>query len=148
MCEPMKNLDEKGFSLFESIIHLMIFSILIQLTVLFFYWKAPIETSYQNDFLGEWELFSLELQQLLEEVEFVAVPTSTSVSFATERGLVTIQVYQRLIRKLVNGQGHVPLLIGVKSCEFIVDGNRLHVSVEKVDGTKKERTFAIGLYTE
>ncbi|WP_194841610.1 competence type IV pilus minor pilin ComGF [Sporosarcina obsidiansis] len=144
----MKHLNERGFSLLESIIHLMIFSILIQLTILFFYWKAPIQTSYQSDFLGEWELFSLELQQLLEEVEWVSEPTSNSVSFRTEKGTVTIQVYQQLIRKVVNGQGHVPLLMDVKFCSFSVDGNRLQVAVEKLDGTKKERTFAIGLYTE
>ncbi|GKV64597.1 MULTISPECIES: competence type IV pilus minor pilin ComGF [unclassified Sporosarcina] len=144
----MNNGNEKGFSLLESLIQLLIFSILVQLAVLFFYWKAPVQSSYQEDFLGEWELFSLELQQLLQEVEYVMEPTDRSISFKSEKGLVTIQVYQQLIRKVVTGKGHVPLLTRVKSCTFSVDGNLLHVAVERVDGMKKERTFAIGLYSE
>ncbi|WP_153722346.1 competence type IV pilus minor pilin ComGF [Sporosarcina cascadiensis] len=148
MYRSMKRKNEKGFSLLESLIQLLIFSMLIQLTVLFFYWKAPIQSSYQSDFLGEWELFSLELQQLLKEVEYVEGPMNTSVSFKTEKGLVTIQLYNQLIRKVVSGQGHVPLLVDVASCQFTVEGNRLQVSVERLDGIKKERTFAIGLYSE
>ncbi|WP_143560525.1 competence type IV pilus minor pilin ComGF [Sporosarcina sp. P13] len=141
----MKRIDENGFSLFESMIHLLIFTIVIQLTLLFFYWKAPVESSYQNDFLSEWEVFSLEVQELLEEVHVIEQPKTTSFTFHTDRGRITLQVYQQMIRKLVNGEGHVPLLVDLQSASFTVDGNRLKISVTKNNGIKKEGTFAIGI---
>lgn len=148
MHRAVKESDERGFTLLESVFHLLIFALLIQMSLLFFYWRVPVEAVYQNDFLGEWELFSMELQQMLEEVEWVSQPGAEMITFKTEKGIITIHVYQQLIRKLVNHQGHVPLLTGVKSCEFYIEGNQLHVKVEKVDGRKKERILAIGFLTE
>lgn len=148
MYRVMSTCSEKGFTLLESIFHLMIFTLLIQMTLLFFYWKAPVEAVYQNDFLGEWELFSIELQQMLEEVEWVSQSADDMVAFKTKKGIITIHVYQQLIRKLVNNQGHVPLLTGVKSCIFTLEDQQLHIKVEKLNGVKKERTFAVGYVTE
>ncbi|WP_158233902.1 competence type IV pilus minor pilin ComGF [Sporosarcina sp. P34] len=144
----MKRLDEKGYSLVESIIHLLIFIMLIQFTVLFFYWKAPVENVYQGDLLGEWELFSLELQELLEEVTRVEEVKPTLITFHTQRGKITIHQYDTMLRKVVDGTGHVPLLVNVKSSKFTVKDSELKIAVEMKDGMRKERTFVIGLYQE
>ncbi|ARD46808.1 hypothetical protein SporoP37_00595 [Sporosarcina sp. P37] len=144
----MKGLNDKGFSLVESIIHLLIFSVIIQMTVLFFYWQAPVEKVYQEELLGEWELFSLELQELLKEVESITEPTKTSFAFRTERGRITIQHYDKMLRKLVDGAGHVPLLMNVKNCNFTVLDDQLHIVVVMLNGVRKERTFAIGKNSE
>ena len=144
----MKRSNEKGFSLIESIIHLLIFSMLIQFAVLFFYWQAPIEKVYKADLLGEWELFSLELQEMLEEVTVVVEPGEQNFIFHTERGVITIQQYKKMLRKLVDGLGHVPMLMNVESSTFVVRDNHLELTVEMTDGVRKERTFAIGLSTE
>ncbi|PIC84784.1 hypothetical protein CSV73_02505 [Sporosarcina sp. P1] len=148
MCESMMQLNEKGYSLVESIIHLLIFMMLIQLTVLFFYWKAPVDNVYHGDLLGEWELFSLELQELLEKVTVVEEVKSTLITFHTQKGSITIQQYDKMLRKVVNGTGHVPLLMNVKSSKFTVKDSELKLAVEMKDGMRKERTFAIGLYQE
>ena len=144
----MKMLNERGFSLVESIIHLLIFTMLIQLAVLFFYWQAPVEKVYQGDLLGEWELFSLEFQELLEEVTAIDEIKPTLFTFHTDRGRITIQRYDKMLRKLVDGTGHVPLLMNVKSSKFTMDGSELKIVVEMMDGMRKERTFAIGLHQE
>lgn len=144
----MKRLNEKGYSLVESVIQLLIFIMLIQLTVLFFYWKAPVDNVYQGDLLGEWELFSLELQELLEEVIVVEEVKSTLITFHTKKGRMTIQQYDKMLRKVVNGAGHVPLLMNVKSSKFTVKDRELKIAVEMKNGMRKERTFAIGLYQE
>ncbi|AXH99020.1 hypothetical protein DV702_04295 [Sporosarcina sp. PTS2304] len=144
----MKKLNEKGFSLFESMIHLLLFTILIQLTIVFYFWKAPVQVVYQEELLSDWEVFSLEVQEMLEEVSIVEAPTATSVSFYNERGKITLQTYKQMIRKLVNGDGHVPLLVDLASCQFSIDNNQLTIAVKKTDGTTKEGTFAIGLYTK
>ncbi|PIC88010.1 hypothetical protein CSV72_02345 [Sporosarcina sp. P20a] len=146
MCEYMKRLNEKGYSLVESIIHLLIFTMLIQFTILFFYWQAPVEKVYQGDLLGEWELFSLELQELLEVVTVVEEVKPTRLTFHTKRGIITIQQYDEMLRKVVNGTGHVPLLMNVKSSKFTLKDSELKLVVEMKDGMRKERTFAIGLY--
>ncbi|WP_303968196.1 competence type IV pilus minor pilin ComGF [Sporosarcina ureae] len=144
----MKLWNEKGYSLLESIIHLLIFTMLIQLAVLFFYWQTPIEKVYQGDLLGEWELFSLEFQEVLEEVTAVTEINPTILSFRTKRGEIIIQQYKQMIRKVVDGDGHVPLLMNVKTYAFTVNGSELQIAVEMMDGRRKERTFAIGLYQE
>ena len=144
----MKKWNEKGYSLVESIVHLLIFTMLIQLTVLFFYWQAPVEKAYQGDLLGEWELFSLEFQELLEKVTVVEEIKPTLFKFHTDRGIITIQQYQQMLRKVVDGTGHVPLLMNVKSSKFTVNDSELKIVVEMMDGVRKERTFAIGLYQE
>ncbi|WP_158233740.1 competence type IV pilus minor pilin ComGF [Sporosarcina sp. P3] len=144
----MKKTNEKGYSLVESIVHLLIFMMLIQFAVLFFYWQAPTEKVYQGDLLGEWELFSLELQELLEEVSVVEEVKPTRITFHTERGIITIQQYNKMLRKVVDGTGHVPLLMNVNSSTFTVKDSELKLTVEMQDGMRKERTFAIGLYQE
>ena len=144
----MKRLNEKGYSLIESILHLLIFTILIQLTVLFFYWQIPTKKVYEGDLLGEWELFSMELQELLEEVIDVNAENPMYLTFSTARGEIIIQQYNQMIRKLVDKTGHVPLLMNVKSSKFTVNDSELKIVVEMMDGMRKERTFAIGLYQE
>lgn len=145
----MKRLNDRGFSLLESLIHLLIFSMLIQFAVLFFHWQAPVEKVYKGDLLGEWELFSLELQEMLEEVTVIEEPTLTTLSFHNQRGIITIEHYKKeMLRKLVNGVGHVPLLMNVKTSEFVVNGDQLELTVEMMNGVRKERTFAIGLYNQ
>ncbi|PIC81003.1 hypothetical protein CSV75_04280 [Sporosarcina sp. P18a] len=148
MCEFMKQLDEKGYSLVESIIHLLIFTMLIQFTILFFYWQVPMKKAYQGDLLGEWELFSLEVQELLEEVTRVEEVKLTTITFHAPKRRITIQQYDTMLRKVVDGTGHVPLLMNVKSSKFTVKDSELKIAVEMKDGVRKERTFAIGLYQE
>lgn len=144
----MKRLDERGFSLFESIIHLLIFTILIQLTVFFFFWKTPIQSNYQEDYFTDWELFSIEVQEMVSEVYSIEEVSPKRFRFYTERGRITLELYNSMIRKLVFEDGHVPMLVDLKSCTFSLEDNRLTIAVEKLDGIHKEGTFAIGLRTQ
>lgn len=142
-------LNNQGYTLVESLFQFIIFMILTHLVVLFFLWKAPIEKQYKESSSGEWELFSLELQELLEEVEFISeTKQQTAVAFQTERGVITIESYGSLIRKLVDGAGHVPLLTNVKTATFEVEEYELTAAFEMLDGTKRVRTFAVGYIAE
>lgn len=144
----MKRWNEQGFSLVESILHLLIFSMLVQFTVVYFYWQAPVERVYQGDLLGEWELFSLEMQEMLEEVTVVGEIKPKQFTFDNGRGKISIQHYDNMLRKVVDGHGHVPLLMNVRSSHFSMHGNELKLTVELLDGMRKERTFAIGIHPQ
>ena len=48
---------------------MLIMGILLQFIVLFFYWKTPIERQLEDYYETEWELFAIDLQKLLVDVE-------------------------------------------------------------------------------
>ena len=46
MCRIIKSFDEQGYTFIESLFQLIILAIFVQLFLLFFLWKAPIERQY------------------------------------------------------------------------------------------------------
>ncbi|WHT47487.1 hypothetical protein QNH10_15100 [Sporosarcina thermotolerans] len=92
--------NEKGFTFLESIFHLLIAAIFLQFVVLFFYWKSPIERQLEDYFATEWELFAIDLQTLLLEVEdFNVAAGNQSISFINKRGKIQVGQAGTLIRK-------------------------------------------------
>ena len=57
--------NDRGYTLIESLFQLVLFALFVQLFLLFFYWKAPIERQYTNMSSGAWELFAVDLQDVL-----------------------------------------------------------------------------------
>lgn len=148
MYRHQQRLNEKGYTLLESIVQLVIFVMLIHMMVLFLYWRAPAESFYANSASAEWELFSIELQGMLERVKSFTVTQNCEIVFVNDRGKITAQFHENKIRKLVDGAGHVPLLMNVKSCSYRQTGNELYLKIEYTNKTVQEGTFAIGLYEE
>jgi len=143
----MNNIDERGYTLLESILQLLIMTAFIHLVLLFFFWKGSIEQQYADHTSTQWELFSAELQQLLAEVsEIQLLDSNKVVHFRNDHGSVDIEQNGTLIRKRVTGDGHVPLLTDVRSVVFTLDSMTLTVLVTMLDGSVKVRGFAVGLY--
>lgn len=149
MCRLVNRLGEGGYTFVESLFQLIILAIFVQLFLLFFLWKAPIEQQYADMSAIDWELFAVDMQQLLSDVQQISIyPTGRGVTLLNERGVIDIDQGTGVIRKRVYSLGHVPLLTNVYSVLFSLDGSTLYAEVTLLDGTQKERGFVIGLYPE
>lgn len=138
--------NNQGYSLIESLFQLIIFAAFVQLFVLFFYWKEPIEREYTDMTNSSWELFSVDLQAALTDVERISVNGGgRGIGFFTNRGRIDIEQRNTVIRKAIDGLGHIPLLTEVYSAYFTLEDETLHIDVTMLDGTRKERDFAVGL---
>lgn len=148
MLRLLRGSNEKGFSLIESIFQLMIFAAFIQLVVLFFYWKIPIEDQYSASH-AVWEMFVADIQDELVHVQKIEVQKNgQGIQFTTERGRINIGRNQNVIRKTVDGTGHVPFLTEVSEVQFTLEESNLVISAILIDGTRKERDFQVGIYPE
>ena len=149
MRKLLKVSDEQGYTFLESIFQLTVLSIFLHLFILFFFWKEPIEEKYFDTSSTEWELFSLDMQKLLSDVsEIQLLYEGTTFRLVTRQGRINIGQSGTVIRKLVNGEGHVPLITGVKSVRFAFDGTTLSAHVKLLNGSVKVRGFAVGVYTK
>lgn len=147
MCRNNIVKNENGYTLLETIFQVMIFALFAQLFLLFFQWKAPIERLYTNRSEIQWELFAADFQQELTELYYIEIiRAGDGIRMQTERGLITIEEKNKVIRKTIDGQGHVPFLTEVTSAAFTLNEPTLLVTVTMQDGTQKERDFTIGHY--
>lgn len=145
----LKCRNEAGYTLLESLFHLVILGIFLHFVILFFYWKQPIDRQLQDYYATEWELFAIDLQALLVEVEdFNVLMGNRAISFTNERGKIEVGQNNYVIRKLTNSTGHIPLFTNVSNVIFTREELELNVEVTMLDGTKRERRFAIGLRHE
>lgn len=149
MHSVLKYRNEAGYTLVEALFQLVIMSIFLHFIILFFYWKLPIERQLQDYYATEWELFAIDLQALLVEVEdFSVLMGDRAISFTNERGEINIGQHNYVIRKQVYSAGHITLFTNVSSVIFTHDGYELNVEVTMLDGSKRERSFAIGIRQE
>lgn len=145
----LKRNNELGYSLLESIFQLLILGIFLQFVILFFYWKAPIERQFEDYYATEWELFGIELQSMLLDVEeFNTLVGNRTISFINDRGVIEIGQLDSVIRKRVNNTGHVPLYTNIRQAIFTHEDDELLVEVLMRDGKIRERRFVIGLRQE
>ena len=137
--------DNRGFTLIESIFQLVIFVAFIHLVILFIFWKEPIEQQYVNMSDTAWEMFVVDLQVSIVDVEeFNVHEDSRGIQFLTGRGRIDIEYRNGVIRKRIDGLGHIPFLTEVHTSQFSFDGMRLSVDITMLDGTRRERVFAVG----
>lgn len=141
--------SESGYTLLEALFQLLIMGIFVQFVILFFFWKQPIERQLQDYYATEWELFAIDLQALLVDVEeFNVTMGDRAIAFTNERGVIHVGQKDHVIRKQVNSAGHITLFTNVSSVIFTHEGHELGVEVIMRDGRKRERRFSIGYRQE
>ena len=86
MHNDMNCCNESGYSLLEALFQLLIMGIFLNFVVLLFYWKLPVERQLQDYYATEWELFAIDLQALLIEVEdFNVLWGDRDISFVNDK---------------------------------------------------------------
>lgn len=136
--------NSKGYTLLESLFQLVILSIFAQLFIAFVLWKGSMEDQYTSPALLEWELFSLELQELLTNVQAISVSASgTSLRIEKQDEVHVVEQYHSLIRRTKREGGHVPMLTHIRLVTFQKKEHFINMSVTLQDGKKLDKDFVV-----
>ena len=141
--------SEAGFTLVESLFQLIIALAFLHLIVLFLLFKDSTHQRLTDSLSTEWELFMVDLQTDLAEIQTIEVKQNGTMLIAHKPLASEDTEYTNVggvIRRRVDGQGHVPLLTSVKDVQFIDEGPLLQVLVTLSDGTERQRRIAVGLF--
>jgi competence protein ComGF len=138
---------ESGYTFLESLLQLMIMLVFVQLFVLFFLWKEPIERHYFDISGSEWQLFAVDFQLALSNVYKIEVHADgRGIRLWNKRGMIDIEQGTAVVRKRVDGSGHVPLLTNIREVKFALNQKTVFVDITLLDGKRKGREFIVGLY--
>lgn len=141
--------NESGYTLIEAIFQLSVFFLFVHFVLLFFFWQNQIQAKIGHASDTAWELFVLEFQKELSYAQTIDKQRGKEgVIFHTSRGLIAVESNNGVLRKTVDGQGHIPLLTHVKQAKFDIQDSLITVSAEFDTGQEKERTFVIGYLAE
>ena len=136
---PIQLLNNKGFTLLESIIALLVFALCFSLFSLAVKQVQSIHNVQQSDRQLEWHLFLNQFEFDLKENKLEEV-TKEQVVFNQyiEKTAGTERVsYKRNSQKLirqVSSQGYQPMLMKLRTLNFTLNGNFLVIQVEFMNG--------------
>lgn len=137
-------MNEKGYTMLEALLQLVVFVIFSQILVLTILWFVNMKTNVLANEHTKWELFVYNMNMYFVDVTaFEVNKEGTKIIFQTPNGLYSMERYQNIIRKQVSNTGHEPLLIGIKTCQFYYENEELTVVVEFPNGITKERTYFV-----
>lgn len=135
--------DERGFAFVNSLMDLMVLLLLLPLIVMFFSFSMSFSSSLSAKQL-EWQLFSEELKVYLHGIDSIEeINNGGGIRILQKGEEFDIESYPQLVRKQKFRQGHEPMLTGVESSSFAVDGTVLTVHVKFSDGTTEEAEYVI-----
>ena len=138
MLKLLKLPRESGYTFLESLLQLMIMLVFVQLFVLFFLWKEPIERHYFDISGTEWQLFAVDFQIALSDVYKIEVHADgRGIRLWNNRGTIDIEQGTAVVRKRVDGSGHVPLLTNIREAKFELNQKTVFVDITMLDGKKK-----------
>ncbi|GLC88719.1 hypothetical protein LYSBPC_18460 [Lysinibacillus piscis] len=106
-------------------------------------WFGTMNKTVMSDEQSKWELFVYDFNMYLQNIQSFSVRyDKRRITFKANNITHNIDCYSDLIRDQVAG-GHIPLLNGVRRCQFEYIDGHVTVAVEMPSGIKKERTFYV-----
>lgn len=136
---PIQQLNNKGFTLLESIIALLVFALCFSLFSLAVKQVQSIHNVQQSDRQLEWHLFLNQFEFDLKENKLEKV-TKEQVVFnqyiEKTEGIERVSYKrnsQKLIRQ-VSSQGYQPMLMKLRTLNFTLNGKFLVIQVEFMNG--------------
>lgn len=132
-------LNNRGFTFVEALFQVVVFLLFSQFIYYIFIWNNQLNDINTIE-EANWELFIYDFEQYFNNVLEISVNTNEIklLTEGDERSIVINKINDAL-RMQRSDKGNVPLLIGIKDVTFHYDGNVLSVSVEFLNGLKKER---------
>ncbi|MGI2326592.1 competence type IV pilus minor pilin ComGF [Planococcus sp. YIM B11945] len=135
--------SEKGMLFLNSLFDLAVLLVLLPLIVLFFSFALSFSEDLDAKQL-EWLLFTEDLRSYLTQVDSVEAITSGSGIRIIQQGTeYDIESYANVLRKQKFREGHEIMLTGVKTCQFLLDGDRLTVQLEFSTGQREEAEYRV-----
>ncbi|MDN7240484.1 competence type IV pilus minor pilin ComGF [Planococcus sp. N028] len=136
-------MNERGFAFLNSLMDLMVLMLLLPLIVLFFSFVMQFSQALNPKTL-EWQLFTEELRVYLHEIDSIEeINNGGGVRIIQKGEEYDIESYLQIIRKQKFRQGHEPMLTGVESCTFKIDGAKLKIRVKFSGGPTEEAEYVL-----
>lgn len=137
---------ERGFTLLDSLLQLMILVLFAHFFLLFFSWYAQKNNGMFNNNELHWELFAFQLQKELTHTEnFTYNSTIPKIIYSIDRGDVSVSNMSGELRR---GIGYQPLLFGVAQLKFDYLEYTLRMKVKFHDGTERSREYIVANFEE
>ncbi|GLY09945.1 competence type IV pilus minor pilin ComGF [Pseudobacillus badius] len=129
--------NNKGFTMVESLLVLMIFISIAALFPLVYGALYRTEEQLDPERRAEWELFILQLRKEMHLSHSLQI-TEERIIFVQGADLVSIEKYQEGVRRRVGGRGHEIILQEVVSIRFYSCGSLLCAEAAFENGEKEE----------
>lgn len=136
---PIQRLNNKGFTLLESIIALLVFALCFSLFSLAVKQVQSIHNVQQSDRQLEWHLFLNQFEFDLKENQLKEVTKEQVVfnQYSEKTGVTEKVSYKRKGQKIirqVDSQGYQPMLMKLHTLNFKLNGKFLAIQVEFMNG--------------
>ena len=138
--------NSRGYTLLEALFSLSVFVLLSQIVMVVMIWIQQMNTSFFTNEQVSWELFAQDIQSSFWNVKDIKLSSDSKTIELSYTNTTEIRKLNRsgdVLRQLVDNQGNIPLLIGIKSVEFEWEGQFLTISAEFQNGLEKERRFFV-----
>lgn len=142
--------NEAGYTLIEALFHLTTVSLFIFMSTIFFQWYEKTNNQVTNINDLKWRQFSLDFQREIRRVspDFSISYPGKNFDFHNGEDRISIHFINGVIRKQINGSGHIPLLTDVKQRNIQYKNGVIQFSVVFNDGLEREGEFILGVYEE
>lgn len=138
--------NSQGYTLLEALFSFTVFVLLSQILLLVIFWIQQMNNSFNTAEEVAWEIFVQDIQQSFRNVVELKVSNDAKtmeVFYADPKEDKKINRSGDVLRLIVNNQGNIPLLIGIKGVSFRRDGQFIIISVIFQTGMEKERRFFV-----
>ena len=140
-------LNERGYTLIESIFQLVVVMLFAQLIILIFMWFAQFQAIDKMKDDVNWELFVLDVHIYLENAREFRLVSPTAIRVDTniknEQRIFIIEKSEKHIRKKSELGGNEIMLGYVDKAQFSVNGHELLLQVTMKNGATRERVFIV-----
>lgn len=134
-------LNERGYTFLNLFFTFLIYSFIISTITIVFHFLVS-HSQHPDDLKPyEWELFVIQLHREIKESSSVTV-NETNISFINKQGQnVSINKYNNLIRRQIEGKGHEIMLLKVISVTFQKVDSGIELSVVSEAGKNYSHIF-------
>lgn len=148
MCLKQRS-NERGFTLLESLLQLIVLVLFTSISVLLILWAKDIQNIDQIKHDINWELFVYDLQQYNQNSLSGAVLSSKLIKFEPANDAENREFFFELpgnhIRKRSNKGGNEIMLPFAKQLHFEQQGSEILMKVVTEDGKLRERILVLPL---
>ncbi|HZH58331.1 MAG TPA: competence type IV pilus minor pilin ComGF [Metabacillus sp.] len=133
--------NERGYTILNLLLTFLIYIIIISSITIVFHFLVS-HSKHPNDLKPyEWELFVIQLHREIKESSDITV-NETNITFINKQGQnISINKYNNLIRRQVEGLGHEIMLLKVKDVSFQQRDSGLELSVVSEAGINYSHIF-------
>lgn len=129
--------NDKGFTFLSALLTITILFITLPFTT---YLVKGINFTSNYEELSLQQFYYFLRDDVIKSTELIVEPTKVTLQ-NYDGSLVTIEKYQNLIRRQIDGQGHEIYLRNIQEALFTNTSNGFRVSITSTQGEQYEKTI-------